>query len=197
MKIQRQQLIDTAFEAVSKLYQMNPQSTIIKLVIGLPLVDLDSRSKLIRHLYNPASPRFRQFLSPNEYSQKFDSTEASFQGLLDCQKCSIESIFYLFSKFVRVETPVGTVNTAFNVTLKEYAHPTGDRYLFVPDTDAEVKLKTSGIQIIGLHNFQIPQQVNHPEKLKRKVSSTPHVASGSGQMSCILAKISEPLMHQM
>jgi subtilase family serine protease len=90
MKIARQQLLDHVFDAVSKLKPVGPlaESMPINLVIALPAQNVESRTALLRDIYDPASPRFRQFLSPDQYIQRFDPTEASYQSLLDFAKAN-------------------------------------------------------------------------------------------------------------
>src|SRR5262245_38228079 len=85
MKIARQQLLGHVFDVVSKLRPVRPlaDSTPIDLVIALPAQNVGERTALLHDIYDPASPRFRQFLSPREYTQRFDPTEASYQSLLD------------------------------------------------------------------------------------------------------------------
>src|SRR5439155_21044786 len=90
MKMARQQLLGDTFDVVSKLKPVTSlaASTPIDLVIALPARDVESRTALLRDIYDPASPRFRQFLSPREYTERFDPTEASYQSLLDFVKAN-------------------------------------------------------------------------------------------------------------
>jgi len=65
MKIARQQLRGHVPDVVSKLKPVGPlaESTPIDVVIALPTRNAELRTALLRDIYDPASPRFHQYLS--------------------------------------------------------------------------------------------------------------------------------------
>jgi subtilase family serine protease len=88
MEITRQQLRGHVPDVVSKLKPVGPlaESTPIDVVIALPARNAELRTAMLRDIYDPASPRFHQYLSPRQYMETFDPTEASYQSLLDFAK---------------------------------------------------------------------------------------------------------------
>src|ERR1700694_2624822 len=183
MKIARQQLLGHVFDVVSKLKPVGPlaESTPINLEIALPAQNVESRTALLRDIYDPASPRFRQFLSPDQYTQRFDPTEASYQSLLDFAKANqLTVVSTAPPKFIHVTAPAAVINKVFHVTLQQYQHPTEDRHFYAPDADPEVTLETPGLQITGLDNFWTPRRAPNLLKSPGKVSGSPRQASGSG-----------------
>src|SRR5206468_6896526 len=55
-----------------------PESTRLRLSIGLPLRNREALTGLLEELYDPASPRFRQFLSSAEFTDQFGPTEKDY-----------------------------------------------------------------------------------------------------------------------
>jgi subtilase family serine protease len=183
MKIARQQLLGHVHDIVSKLKPVGSlvESTPIDLVIALPAQNVEERTALLRDIYDPLSPRFRQFLSLDQYTQKFDPTEASYQSLLDFAKANqLTVVSTAPPKFIHVTAPAAVINKVFHVTLQQYPHPTEDRHFYAPDADPEVTLETLGLQITGLDNFRTPRRAPNPLKSPGKVSGSPRQASGSG-----------------
>ena len=183
MKIARHELLGHGYDTVSKLKPVGSLdgSTTIDLVIALPARDPESRAALLRDIYDPASPRFRRFLSPAEYTDKFDPTETSYQSLLDFAKANGLSVASAAPpKFIHVKSVAATVNKVFGVTLQHYAHPTEDRHFYAPDGDPKLSLDMPGLQITGLDNFRLPRRVPNLGKSREKASSSTSRAGGSG-----------------
>ncbi|KAE8338224.1 hypothetical protein BDV24DRAFT_166429 [Aspergillus arachidicola] len=167
MKIARQQLLGHAFNEVSKLRPVGSlaESTPIDVVITLPARNVESRTSLLRDIYDPESPSFRQFLSPREY------TEANGRTVVSAPP-----------KPVHITAPAATINRVFQVTLQGYLHPAEDRHFYVPDSDPELTLETPGLQITGLDNFRNPRRApNLSELQENAVSHLTQNASGSGR----------------
>jgi subtilase family serine protease len=184
MKIARQQLLGHTIGVVSKLKPVGslPASTPIDVVIALPARDVESRTALLRDIYDPASPCFRQFLSPGEYTQRFGPTEASYQSLVDFAKANqLTVVSAAPPKFIHVTAPAEIINKVFHVSLQQYPHPTEARHFYAPDTDPEVTLEAPGLQITGLDNFRTPRRAPNIGKSRGKASSPPRQTGGSGK----------------
>src|SRR5579871_5943766 len=183
MKIARQELLGHAFDLVSQLKPVGPlaDSIPIEVVIALPAQNVEERTALLRDIYDPASPRFRQFLSPREYTQRFDPTEANYQSLLDFAKANqLTVVSTAPPKFIHVTAPAAVINQVFHVTLQQYQHPTEDRHFYAPDAGPVLTLETPGLQITGLDNFRTPRRAPNLLKSPGKISGSPRQASGSG-----------------
>src|SRR5258708_39514516 len=183
MKIARQELLGHVFDAVSQLNPVGPlaESTPIEVVIALPAQNVEERTALLRDIYDPASPRFRQFLSPLEYTQRFDPTEASYQSLLDFAKTNqLTVVSTAPPKFIHVTAPAAVINKVLHGTLQQYQPPTEDRHFYAPDADPAATLETPDLQITGLDNFRMPRRAPNLFKSRGKVSGSSRQASGSG-----------------
>lgn len=183
MKITRQELLGPAFEVVSGMEPLSPlaESTPIDLVIALPAQNVEARTALLRDLYDPASPHFRQFLSPGEYAQRFDPPEPDYQSLLDFVHANhLTVVSTAPAKFVHVTATAAVINEVFQVSLQEYRHPIEDRRFYAPHAGATLALETPRLQITGLDNFRTPRRAPNLWGLMQRASGSPRRASGSG-----------------
>src|SRR5690349_2205975 len=71
-------------EIVNRLQPANRLSadTQVYLALGLPLRDQAGLGKLLQELYDPASPNYRHFLTPNQFTEKFGPTLDDYQALI-------------------------------------------------------------------------------------------------------------------
>ena len=183
MKIARQQLSGHVPDVVSKLKPVGPlaESTPSDLIIALPARNAELHTALLRDIYDPASPRFHQYLSPRQYMETFDPTEASYQSLLDFAKANqLTVVSTAPRKFIHVTAPAAVINKVFHVTLQQYQHPTENRLFYAPDADPAVELETPLSQITGLDSLRPPRRAPNLLKSPGKVSCSPPHAGGSG-----------------
>src|ERR1039458_386745 len=59
-----------------------PASQRLNLAIGLPLRNTEALTNLLHELYDPASPNYRQFLTPEQFAARFGPSEADYQALI-------------------------------------------------------------------------------------------------------------------
>jgi len=65
----------TAIKPMGRL----PGTNRMDLVIGLPLRNTDGLSRLLREISDPASPNYRHYLTPAQFTEQFGPTEADYQ----------------------------------------------------------------------------------------------------------------------
>src|SRR5437764_13792360 len=58
-----------------------PGTERVYLAIGLPLRDQAAASDFLAQLYNPASPNFHKFITPQEFAERFAATENDYQAI--------------------------------------------------------------------------------------------------------------------
>ena len=54
----------------------------LNLAIGLPLRNQEALSDLLDQIYNPASPNYRQYLTPEQFTEQFGPTEQDYQAVI-------------------------------------------------------------------------------------------------------------------
>ena len=55
----------------------------LNLAIGLPLRNQEALTNLLRQIYDPASPNYRHYLTPEQFTEQFGPTEKDYQAV-DC-----------------------------------------------------------------------------------------------------------------
>lgn len=178
-----QQLRGQIPEAVSGLKPVSrlPDSTPVDLIIGLPLRNAESLTKLLQGIYDPTSDDYQQYLTPARYTEMFCPTAASYIKLLNFARANKLSVVMKAPnrKFVHVRGSAAVVNKVFHTTLQQYKHPTEDRLFYAPDTDPSIQLEIPVLHVIGLDDFHLPRRSPHHQD-QEKVPNDPRFAGGSG-----------------
>src|SRR5436853_2174557 len=159
-----QQLPRHVPEATTRMAPLGPlpPGTPIDLVVGLPLRNAAELDALMRDIYEPSSPRFRQFLSPQEYTERFCPTVNAFQSLLQFARTNRLTIVEAPAnrKFLHVRAPAEVINRVFHVSLQQYKHPTENRLFYAPNVEPSIALETPISRITGLDNFRLPRRIS-------------------------------------
>ncbi len=135
-----------------------PSNQVLQLNLVLPLRDPAGLESFLKQLYNPASPSYRQFLTPPEFTARFGPTQENYDAVVRFAKT------YGFEvvggsrdgRDVQVKGTVAAIETAFHVNLRTYKHPTENREFFAPDSEPVLDLQFNLWHISGLDNYSIP-----------------------------------------
>lgn len=143
-----------------------PAAQRLHLGISLPLRDNQLLGPLVKSLYDPASPSFHHYLTPDQFNEKFAPTEADYQAILDFAKASGFTVTHTVRgrSIIEVEAAVGDIEKAFHLTLRQYRHPTEDRVFFAPDAEPSFDLAVPILCISDLTDMVKPQAKVHPMK---------------------------------
>jgi hypothetical protein len=138
---------------------------VLQLSISLPLRNTEGLASLLEQIYNPASPAYRHYLTPDEFDAQFGPTKEDYQSVVDWAKHSGFTIGdnQVNRMLLEVSAPVSAVESALHVAMRNYAHPTEHRTFFAPDTDPSLDANLPISNIEGLDNFARP----HPKNLHR------------------------------
>ena len=158
-----------------------PGSTRLNLAIGLPLRNQEALTKLLQQIYDPGSPQYRQYLTPEQFTEKFGPTEQDYQAVIDFANRSGFRITATHPNRVLldVNAAVADIEKALHVTMRVYRHPTEGRRFYAPDVEPSVGVEIPVLDISGLNNFTRP----HPANLKmapRQATTRARPADGSG-----------------
>ncbi|MDR3459342.1 MAG: protease pro-enzyme activation domain-containing protein [Verrucomicrobiae bacterium] len=150
----------------------------LNLSIGLPLRDAPGLDDFLAQIADPASPNYRHYLTPAEFTEKFGPTEADYQRVIDFAKQSGFTITATNGNrlLLNVSGRVAEVQKAFHVTLKTYRHPTGARDFFAPDSEPSVNASLPIADISGLSSYGLPQ----PKIVKMNSTAATSWGTGSG-----------------
>jgi subtilase family serine protease len=179
----RQQLHGHVPAAVA---QQPPSGTLsgtmnLQLAIGLPLRHPEALTNLLQQLYDPASPNYHHFLTPQQFTEQFGPTAADYQAVMAFARARGLKVTTTHSNrlLLDVNGPVAAVEQALHVTLRIYPHPKEPRMFYAPDTEPSLDLNVPILHISGLDNYALP----HPRLQAMPLNSAPNSAlanAGSG-----------------
>jgi kumamolisin len=167
---------------------------IMNLDIVLNLRDRAGLQDFLGELYDPSSPSYRKYLTPQEFTAKFGPTQADYEAVVSWAKANGLTVVggTRDGMDVQVSGRVSTIEAAFHVEMRTYQHPTEDRIFYAADREPVTSLPFSLWHVSGLDNYSIP----HPLLVKKsdyaqahgidaaKVVS--HATTGSGPSASFL-----------
>jgi uncharacterized repeat protein (TIGR01451 family) len=136
-----------------------PASKELRLALALPLRNQDALSKLLTDLYDPSSPRYRQYLTPEQFTDAFGPSEADYNELAAFAEANGLRVTARYSNrmLLDVSGSVGNIEKTFHLRLLQYPHPRESRTFFAPDAEPALDLKVPVLHINGLTDFEIPR----------------------------------------
>jgi subtilase family serine protease len=156
----------------------------LRLAIGLPLRNQEELTNLLHELYNPASPKYRHFLSADEFTAQFAPTIEDYQSVVAFAKANglVVEHTHPGRTLVDVVGKVTDVERAFGVQMMIYHHPTESRDFYAPSTEPTVNASLPVLSIQGINNFVQPRSMLH----KKSLQAASHPAAGSGPYGTLL-----------
>ena len=163
----RQQLSGHLPEVVKRLNlqslgRVSP-TNVLHLAIGLPLRNQAALGQLLQQIYDPVSPKFRQYLTPAQFAAQFGPAVADYQAVIDFARANGLTVTgqHANRALLDVGGTVANIEKAFNVTLQVYPHPTEHRNFYAPSAEPSVALAVSVLHISGLDNYSLPHPNSH------------------------------------
>jgi N-acetylneuraminic acid mutarotase len=155
--------------------------TQLKLAIALPLRNQAALTKLLADIYNPASPHYRNFLTPEQFTAQFGPSPQDYEAVARFARQSGLTITATHSNrlILDVQGSVSAIQKALNVTMQTYRHPSDARQFYAPATDPSLALSVPLAGISGLDNYALPK----PRIKVQPAAQTSHRATanaGSG-----------------
>jgi hypothetical protein len=154
----------------------------LNLAIGLPLRQPQALDDLLREIYDPASPNYRQYLTPEQFTERFGPAEADYQALAEFMQANGLAVMATHPNRVVLDVrgSVADIERVFHVTLRNYAHPKEARDFYAPDAEPSLDLPVPVLHVSGLDNYALP----HPAGLKKlsgpAAGALPYSGSGPG-----------------
>jgi subtilase family serine protease len=135
-----------------------PADQVMNLDIVLPLRDPAGLQSFLTALYNPASPSYRQFLTVQQFTQRFGPTQADYDAVVSFAQRNGFTVTggTRDGMDVQIRGPVSAVEAAFHVSMRTYRHPTENRTFYGPDNELAVDLPFNLWHVSGLDNYSIP-----------------------------------------
>ena len=168
--------------------------TVLQLDVVLPVRNHAELDAFVEELYTPASPSYRKFVTPSEFTERFGPSQDDYDAVVN----------YLTSRGltvvggtrdgmdIQVKGIVAAIEDAFHVQVNTYRHPTEDRVFYAPDREPEIGLAIPLWHVSGLDNYSVPK----PLFVKRSdeaqalgvdaKSLVSHATTGSGPSASFL-----------
>jgi subtilase family serine protease len=156
-----------------------PEGTQLDLVLALPLRNKPALTNLIQQVSNPASVRYRHYLTSTDFAAQFGPTEHDYQALATFATAQGLTVTSTHSNRTLLDVcgTVKNIQKAFHLKLRLYQHPTEARTFYAPDAEPSVDLETPLLAIDGLDNYVLP----HPAGLQPRAQGQPqYTGSGPG-----------------
>ena len=156
----RQRLPHPLTAAAAKATRLGrlPATTNLNLVIALPLRNRPALTNLLQQIYDPASPCYRHYLTPTQFTKMFGPTEQDYEAVAAFARASGFAVTGTHPNrmLLDVKAPVAAVENALHLKMHEYRHPMENRRFFAPDTAPSLDLTVPVLGISGLDNFSLP-----------------------------------------
>ena len=154
----------------------------LDLAIGLPLRNAAGLSALLQQLNDPASPNYHQWLTPEQFTERFGPTEADYQAVAAWAKAHGLAMTATHPNRVvlDVEGSVGNIEQALHLALRVYPHPTEARTFYAPDAEPSLDLAVPVASISGLDTYSLPRPMHRVSSLDQTANAVPRSGSGPG-----------------
>lgn len=132
----------------------------LRLAIGLPMHNKAALAALVRQMYDPTSPIYHRFLTPDQVTEKFGPTVPEYQTVINFAKSNglVVSATYENRLVLDVSGSVSDIEKCFHVSLMTYQHPSEARRFFAPDRPPTVDSSLPILNVSGLDNYNL----SHP-----------------------------------
>lgn len=155
-------------------------TTGLTFAVSLPLRHQSELQQFLLDLYNPASPNYHHYLTPQEFTDRFGPTEQDYAAV---KAFAAANNFKISGEHpnrmvLEVHAAVGDIERAFHTTLRTYHHPTEERTFYAPDSDPSLALAVPILRIVGLDNYSLPHPHSHAVPLTRRNNPRPDNGSG-------------------
>jgi hypothetical protein len=176
-------------EAVRRLHLQPlgrlPGTNQLRLAVALPLRNTNELAHSLQDLYNPASPRFRRFLNPEQFTALFGPTESDYQAVVNfAQKNGLRVTGTHPNRVVLdVAGSVAEIEKMFHVKIYVYQHPRGPRTFYAPDVEPLLDSSPSIpiLGVTGLDNYSLPHPAGpHVMPATQSPGGGPDAGGGPG-----------------
>jgi subtilase family serine protease len=94
----------------------------MRLAIGLPITNADGLTNLLGQIYDPSSPQYRHYLTPQEFTAQFGPSESDYQALADWARAKGLTVTTRHANRIVLDVSgsVADIQKALHVTMRLY-----------------------------------------------------------------------------
>lgn len=159
-----------------------PETNRLHLAISLPLRNQAALSDSLARIYNPGSPHYRHYLTPEQFTAEFGPSEQDYEAVIAFANANGLRVARTWSNrvLVDVEGSVGDIERALRTTLKVYKHPSENRNFYAPATEPSLDLSVPVLHISGLDNYELPRSHAMKKRIVKGQNASANGGSGPG-----------------
>ncbi len=145
----------------AKLVGSLPATQSLHFDIVLPLRDRAGLENFLQEVYDPTTPFYHQFITPEDFTPRYGPSQEDWDGLVAFAKASGFEIVSgsRDAMDLRVIGTVANIEKAFHVIMGVYQHPVEDRTFYSPDREPTADLPFAIWHISGLNNYSKPHRM--------------------------------------
>ncbi|HZL43807.1 MAG TPA: protease pro-enzyme activation domain-containing protein [Verrucomicrobiae bacterium] len=136
-----------------------PATNQLRLAIGLPLKNEPDLDDFLTQVYDPASPNYHKYLTPDQFTERYAPSVEDYQKVLEFARTNGLQVTATHRNrlLVDVQGQVDKIEHAFHIKMISYAHPSEGRDFYTPDTEPTVGVDIPIADISGLNNYTLPR----------------------------------------
>ena len=156
-----------------------PSTQRLKLAVVLPIPNASELTSFLDQLYDPKSPGYRQYLTVEQFIQRFGPAAGDYQAVVDFSNAHGFTVTETHRNrlVLDLDGSVEQIENAFHIRMAVYRHPTENRTFYSPDREPSLALSAPVLHIEGLDNFLLPR--NHRRARAVGAGTESHL-TGSG-----------------
>jgi hypothetical protein len=130
-----------------------PESTVLKMALGLPVQNAQALQTFIQAVNDPNSPSFRAYLTPQAFAAQYAPTQASYAAVSSFAQAHGLTVTSTYSNnlLLDVSGTAAQLAQAFHVNLGNYVAADGTTF-YAPDRAPSLDLTTSVTGVAGIDN---------------------------------------------
>ncbi len=148
----------------SKALGALPTNQTTSFAVSLPVRDPAGLADLIKGQTDPADARFGQYLTPQQFGERFGATQAQYNAVIAYLESKGLTISQTWPSrtYLNATGTVAQVNSALGVTLKQFVSPEG-RTFHAPDAEVKVPASIASLiaGVVDLDNANPPKPLAH------------------------------------
>jgi uncharacterized repeat protein (TIGR01451 family) len=159
-----------------------PGAQRLNLAISLPLRNQEELDRLLQEISDPASPSYRHYLTPREFTERFGPNEQDYQALMDFAKSNGLTVTVTHPNRVVLDVSGAVTDVArtFHLNLRVFQHPKEARTFYAPDVEPTVDFAVPILHVSGLDNYSLPHPNFRVRTVGAAANATPNSGSGPG-----------------
>jgi hypothetical protein len=148
----------------------------LNLAITLRLRNQEELRGLLEDIHNPSSAHYRQYLSVEEFTERFGPTAEDHERVLEFARSSGLAVTHTYANHLVVDVngAVEDIERTFGVRMHLYRNPVERRTFYAPDVEPSVDASLPIQGVAGLSTLNLP----HPASPRPVLSALPQIQPG-------------------